>query len=83
MITFGINWSLLKYLTSANSQALISSISFSVHTVERGPTFLRIEKLQSSKSLHVLHAWLKFNIQNLFLADEQVTSEGQYKANIN
>ena len=33
---------LYSYLTSANSQALTSNISFSVHTLERGPTSLKI-----------------------------------------
>ena len=33
---------LYSHLTSANSQALTSNISFSVHTLERGPTSLKI-----------------------------------------
>ena len=37
-----------KGLTSANSHALISSISFSVHTLERGPTCLKSKDLYAS-----------------------------------
>ena len=41
---------LYSHLTSANSQALTSNISFSVHTLERGPTSLKISILLSYSS---------------------------------
>ena len=46
LITSGNKVWWAEYPTSANSQALISSISFSVHTLERSPTSLGIEKYQ-------------------------------------